>query len=94
MSRRPQSTHWDTREGARVHKEKLMRKVQKIETLRALVEMHEAAESPDFEYLRELKARMRSAENQLRCMAGDNENLKSCPPTNYKAARTRFQPRT
>ena len=69
MSRRPQSTHWDTREGARVHQEKLIRKMQKIEGLKALLQMWEENPDHDHAYILELRAKLRSAENQLAAMS-------------------------
>ena len=59
---------WGTREFAQAHKAKVLRKLDKIQTLRVLVEMHEALEQPDFDYLRGLKARLRSVESQYRAM--------------------------
>jgi len=64
-----QKIHWDSRERERVHQEKLFAKVQKIEGLRALVEMwEELPDQVDHEYLLALRARLRSAENQFKAM--------------------------
>ena len=53
----------------RVHRDKLQRKYEKIETLRALLEMWEANPDHDHEYILELRAKLRSAENQLASMS-------------------------
>ena len=69
MSRKAQSTHWDSVQHERVHRDKLQRKVEKIEGLKALLEMWEGHEDEDHEYILELRARLRSAENQLAAMS-------------------------
>ena len=66
---RQQSTHWDTPECNRVHREKLQRKVEKIDVLKALLEMHEANPDHDHEYILELRAKLRQAQNQLEAMS-------------------------
>jgi hypothetical protein len=67
--RKAQSTHWDSMQFERIHREKLAAKMQKIETLRALLEMWEAHPDHDHEYILELRAKLRSAENQLASMS-------------------------
>jgi hypothetical protein len=69
MSRQPQSVHWDSLEHDKAHREKVIAKWQKIQTLRALVEMHEADPNCDHEYLLALRARVRSAENQYKAFS-------------------------
>ena len=69
MSRKAQSTHWDSMQFDRVHREKLQRKVEKIDTLRALLEMWEANPDHDHDYILELRAKLRSAESQLAAMS-------------------------
>ena len=69
MNRRPQSTFWESRELDRIHYEKRIRKIERIRGLRAILEMWE--ERPDkveHDYLLALRARLRSAENQLAAM--------------------------
>ena len=64
-----QRIHIDSREWEKVHREKLMAKVQKIQTLRALLEEWEARpDQVDHAYLLALRARLRSAENQFGSM--------------------------
>jgi hypothetical protein len=70
MSR--QRIHWDTRERDHVHRQKLLAKIQKIQGLKALLEMWDSA-SPEasqnnHKYILRLRARLRSAENQLAAM--------------------------
>ena len=50
------------------HEAAVARKKEKIGILSALVKEWEEHEEPDFEYLRELKARLRSAEQNLVAM--------------------------
>jgi hypothetical protein len=69
MSRKAQSTHWDSRSQERLHKDKLQRKYEKRETLRALLEMWEANPDHDHAYILELRAKLRSVENQLSAMS-------------------------
>jgi hypothetical protein len=67
MSR--QVSHWNSWDHDKIHREKVKRKAEKIQGLRALLEMWE--ERPDqveHEYLLALRARLRSAENQLDVM--------------------------
>ena len=51
------------------HKERIARKYQKRETLRALLEMWEARDDADYDYILELRAKLRSVENQLSAMS-------------------------
>lgn len=64
-----QQIHWDTWDLGKIHREKLLAKVQKIQGLRALLEMHEANPDHDHDYVLGLRARIRSAENQLASMS-------------------------
>ena len=64
-----QRIHLNTRKHANDHKIALQRKQQRIKTLSALVDMHEALAQPDFTYLRQLKVRLRSAQNQFTAMS-------------------------
>ncbi len=66
MSR--QHTHWDTAEREHVHREKVLAKAQKIQGLRALLEMWEENPNHDHDYILQLRAKLRSAENQLKAM--------------------------
>jgi hypothetical protein len=67
MSR--QSIHRDSRDFDRIHQAKLIAKAQKIQGLRALLEMwEERPDQVDREYLLALRARLRSAENQFAAM--------------------------
>lgn len=64
MSR--QQIHKDNLEMDRVHRKTVIRKIERIQTLRALVEMWQ--ERSDRDYLRGLRARLHQAEQQLTCM--------------------------
>jgi hypothetical protein len=67
MSR--QRIHWDSRDLDRQHREKLARKYERIQGLRALLEMWEARpDEAGHEYILQLRAKLRSAENQLAAM--------------------------
>lgn len=70
-NRRPQATFWsDSREGNHVHQEKVLRKLEKIQVLKALLEEWEARpDEVDHDYLLGLRARLRSAQNQLESMS-------------------------
>jgi hypothetical protein len=52
----------------RRHREKVARKYEKIEMLRALLEMHEANPDADHEYLVGLRQRLRTAVCNLEAM--------------------------
>ena len=52
----------------RRHREKVARKYEKIEMLRALLEMHEADPDHDHEYVVGLRARLRTAVSNLEAM--------------------------
>lgn len=67
MSR--QVVHWDTWENDKLHREKVIAKRQRIETLRALLTMWEERDEHDHEYILALRARLRSAQNQLDAMS-------------------------
>lgn len=70
MSRQVQSVYRDAYEDSKLHREKVIAKRQKIETLRALLEMWESMpDDHDHEYILALRARLRSAQNQLDAMS-------------------------
>ena len=60
----------NSREWDRVHQERRIAKLEKIQGLRALLEMWETRieSEADHEYILALRARLRSAENQYRAM--------------------------
>ena len=53
----------------KAHREKLLRKMQKRDGLRALIEMWEARDDADHAYILKLRAKLRQAENQLAAMS-------------------------
>lgn len=57
---------WLERNGSSGHREKVQRKYQKIEMLRALIEEWEKRE--DWEYVRELRAKLRTSVCNLEAM--------------------------
>ena len=65
-----QRIHWDSTNMDRTHREKVLRKAQKIQGLRALLEMWEERQHSDavHEYVLELRRKLRSAENQFAAM--------------------------
>ena len=65
---RQRHIHLDSYEHEQVHREKVIRKAQKIEGLRALLEMWEERPDADHDYVLQLRAKLRSAENQLAAM--------------------------
>ncbi len=67
MSR--QGACWDDYEADKEHKVRRIAKLQRIQGLRDLLETHEANPDNDHEYVLELRARLRAAENQLLAMA-------------------------
>ena len=66
MAKRNGSVSW--REKERRHKEVVARKYEKIEMLKALLEMHEKDPKQDHEYLVGLRARLRTAVANLESM--------------------------
>ena len=66
MSR--QWLHWDSPEHSRNHSAKLLAKIQRIDTLKALLEMWETHPTHDHSYILELRAKLRQAQNQLEAM--------------------------
>lgn len=62
-------THLDSWEWDKAHKGKVIAKMQKIETLKALLETWEARDDADHDYILELRAKLRSAQNQLQSMS-------------------------
>lgn len=69
-NRRPQSTFWsDSRELDKIHQQKRIAKLEKLQGLRALLEMHEANPDHDHDYVLGLRARIRSVENQYAAMS-------------------------
>jgi hypothetical protein len=53
------------------HRDRVAAKYAKVQGLTALLQTYEAMPEPDVDYIRELKVRLRSVENQLRAMAID-----------------------
>jgi hypothetical protein len=67
MSR--QSQHWNsTWDHQRRHQAKLLAKLQKIQTLQALLEVWESHPNPDHAYIIQLRAKLRSVVNQYEAM--------------------------
>jgi hypothetical protein len=58
----------DSWEWEQVHRQKVLRKLDKIQGLQALVDSWEAHPDPDYDYLRQLKAKLRSAQQQYAAM--------------------------
>ncbi len=67
MSR--QGASWDDYYQDQEHKARRIAKLQRIQGLRDLLETHEANPDNDHEYVLELRARLRAAQNQLDAMA-------------------------
>ena len=65
------------------HSERLIRKIQRVETLEAIERTWEATPSPDHEYLTKLRQRIRKTQNELRNMNGEDV---ACGGSNGKAA--------
>jgi capsule polysaccharide export protein KpsE/RkpR len=53
----------------RIHKEKVIAKLEKLRMLKANLDTWESMPNPDYDYLRELRARIRSVETQYNAMA-------------------------
>ena len=51
-----------------VHKERRSKKIQRIKGLEAILHMHEAAENPDQDYIKELRGRILNTKNELKYM--------------------------
>lgn len=66
MSR--QCIHWSTREREKVHKQKVLRKLDKIAGLQDLLDTHENLPDPDHKYVLQLRAKLRCAQNQYNAM--------------------------
>ncbi len=61
---------WDDWESGKKHKERAIKKVQRIQGLKDLLDTHEAdPDTYDHEYVLSLRARLRAAQNQLESMA-------------------------
>ncbi len=50
------------------HRDKRQKKQERIDTLKALLDMHESDLDCDYEYVLGLRARLRNAQNQLNAM--------------------------
>ncbi len=50
------------------HAERVLQKTIKVQTLSSLLQMHEEACSPDYDYIKGLRRRLRLAQAQLRNM--------------------------
>jgi hypothetical protein len=59
------------REEMRRHKAKVAAKYAKVEGLEALVQTYEAMTEPDTDYIRQLKAKLRTARCNLQAMTTD-----------------------
>lgn len=66
MSR--QRIHWDNYQLDHVHRAKVIRKLQKIQGLQALLEAWEGHPNVDHAYLLELRRKLRSAQHQYDAM--------------------------
>ncbi len=62
---------WDDYGSGKVHKEKVVKKYERIQGLEALLATHEADENADHDYILSLRARLRCAKNQFIAMRGD-----------------------
>ncbi len=60
---------WDDWEQGKAHKARAIKKLQRIQGLKDLLETHEANPDYDHEYVLKLRARLRAAQNQLDAMA-------------------------
>ena len=63
-----QRSFWDSHHLDRIHQQRLIKKRQRIQGLLDLLNTWEAHHQPDHPYIRELRAKVRSAENQLEAM--------------------------
>ena len=61
-------SYFESLERDRIHRQKLIAKIQRIDGLRALLEEWEAFPELDYQYVLRLRQRLRSAENQLEAM--------------------------
>ncbi len=50
------------------HRDKRQKKQERVNTLKALLDMHESDLDCDYEYVLGLRARLRNAQNQLNAM--------------------------
>jgi hypothetical protein len=66
MSR--QRTTLDSWESELIHRKKVTAKLQRIQTLQALLQEWESHTNPDHTYILELKAKLRSAQHQYEAM--------------------------
>ncbi len=64
-----QGASWDNYEQATERKARKIAKLQRIQGLRDLLETHEALEDADHQYVLELRAKLRAAQNQYAAMA-------------------------
>ncbi len=62
---------WDDYGSGKVHKEKVVKKRERIVGLRALLETHEKDPDADHAYILQLRAKLRCAQNQFVAMRGD-----------------------
>jgi hypothetical protein len=60
---------WDDWEQGKAHKARAIKKRQRIQGLKDLLDTHEADPDNDHEYVLKLRARLRAAQNQLASMA-------------------------
>jgi hypothetical protein len=50
------------------HRQRVLRKLEKIQGLQALLDSWEGHPDPDYDYLREVRAKLRSAQKQYEAM--------------------------
>ncbi len=62
---------WDDWTQGKVHKDKVVKKYERICGLEALLATHEADPDADHAYVLELRAKLRCARNQFVAMRGD-----------------------
>ncbi len=62
---------WDDYGSGKVHKEKVVRKYERIQGLKALLQTHEDDPDHDHSYVLQLRAKLRCAQNQFEAMRGD-----------------------
>ncbi len=66
-----QGASWDDYASGKEHNARVVKKVERIQGLEALLATHEADPDADHVYVLELRAKLRCAKNQLISMRGD-----------------------
>ena len=64
MSRQAQPVHWDSWDQELIRRQKVQAKLDRIQTLKALIDTWESSQNYDHEYVVELRAKLRQAVNQ------------------------------